>query len=82
MLLTVIRWAVIRWTAIRWGLHRLPFIITPALVLSLSQGSLAQSLLMTGTIYTADGDNPVVEAVVIKAGRFIHVGSLDSLPQH
>ena len=78
MLLTVIRWAVIRWAAIRWGLHRLPFIITPALVLSLSQDSLAQSLLMTGTIYTADDDNPVVEAVVIKAGRFIHVGSLDS----
>ena len=73
MLLTAIRWAVIR-----WGLHRLHFIITPALVLSLSQDSLAQSLLMTGTIYTADDDNPVVEAVVIKAGRFTHVGSLDS----
>ena len=38
--------------------------------------SLAASLLISGTIYTADDAHNVVEAVVIKDGRFTYVGDL------
>ena len=38
--------------------------------------SLAASLLISGTIYTADDTHNVVEAVVIKDGRFTYVGDL------
>ena len=38
--------------------------------------SLAASLLISGTIYTADDAHYVVEAVVIKDGRFTYVGDL------
>ena len=38
--------------------------------------SLAASLLISGTIYTADDAQNVVEAVVIKDGRFTYVGDL------
>jgi predicted amidohydrolase YtcJ len=38
--------------------------------------SLAASLLISGTIYTADDAHNVVEAVVIKDGRFSYVGDL------
>ena len=38
--------------------------------------SLAASLLISGTIYTADVAHNVVEAVVIKDGRFTYVGDL------
>ena len=43
-------------------------LVTPA--------SLAASLLISGTIYTADDAHNVVEAVVIKDGRFTYVGDL------
>ena len=38
--------------------------------------SLAASLLISGTIYTADDTHKVVEAVVIEDGRFTYVGDL------
>ena len=43
-------------------------LVTPA--------SLAASLLISGTIYTADDAQNVVEAVVMKDGRFTYVGDL------
>ena len=36
----------------------------------------AETLLLTGTIYTANTDNPVVEAVVIENGKFTFVGKV------
>lgn len=36
----------------------------------------AETLLLTGTIYTANTDNPVVEAVVIEDGKFTFVGKM------
>ncbi len=51
--------------------------------------SLAASLLISGTIYTADDTHKVVEAVVIEDGRFTYVGDLvtarskvETGPQH
>ncbi len=38
--------------------------------------SLAASLLISGTIYTADDTHKVVEAVIIEDGRFTYVGDL------
>lgn len=47
-----------------------------ALILSPRQ-AIAEQLLITGTLYTAEPDYPVAEAVVIDQGRFVFVGSLD-----
>ena len=39
--------------------------------------SATNPVIITGTIYTADHANPVVEAVVIDAGKYSFVGSLE-----
>ena len=45
-------------------------------VLIITPNSFADTLLISGTIYTADDANTKVEAVVIKDGRFTFVGDL------
>lgn len=46
------------------------------LTMFFAPASFANTLLLSGTIYTADNANNVVEAVVIEDGRFTFVGSL------
>jgi len=46
------------------------------LTLFITPASFADTLLVSGTIYTADDANTVVEAVVIEEGRFTFVGNL------
>ncbi|HCG95804.1 MAG TPA: amidohydrolase [Halieaceae bacterium] len=52
-------------------------------ILAVTQLSIsnAADLLITGTIYTANDDAPVAEAVIISNGRFSYVGSLDEALQ-
>jgi predicted amidohydrolase YtcJ len=57
---------------VRQGVRIFSILLT-ALV---APASLAASLLISGTIYTADDVHNVVEAVVIKDGRFTYVGDL------
>ena len=57
---------------VRQGVRIFSILLT-ALV---APASLAASLLISGTIYTADDAHNVVEAVVIKDGRFTYVGDL------
>ncbi len=51
-------------------------LITTLSLLFLSAGATAQPLLVSGTIYTSDPTQPVVEAVVIEDGRFQFVGDV------
>ena len=46
------------------------------LTLQASIGS-AADLLVSGTIYTANDEAPMVEAVIIRDGRFNYVGTLE-----
>ena len=57
---------------VRQGAH-IFFILLTGLF---APASLAASLLISGTIYTADDTHKVVEAVVIEDGRFSYVGDL------
>ena len=57
---------------VRQGAH-IFFILLTVLF---APASLAASLLISGTIYTADDTHKVVEAVVIEDGRFTYVGDL------
>ena len=57
---------------VRYG-ARLFFALLTVLI---TPNSFADTLLISGTIYTADDANTVVEAVVIKEGRFTFVGDL------
>ena len=50
--------------------------LTTLSMTALSNASVADDLLITGTIYTANDDLPIVEAVVVSNGRFTYVGSL------
>mgnify|MGYP001483923994 CR=1 FL=1 len=52
-------------------------LITTLSMTALSSASIAADLLITGTIYTANDDSPIVEAVVVSNGRFSYVGSLE-----
>ena len=51
-------------------------VVTLALLVS-TPVSATNPRIVTGTIYTADDANPVVEAVVIDAGKYSFVGSLE-----
>ena len=51
--------------------------LTTLSMTALSNASVADDLLITGTIYTANDDSPIVEAVVVSNGRFSYVGSLE-----
>ena len=51
--------------------------LTTLSMTALSNTSVADDLLITGTIYTANDDSPIVEAVVVSNGRFSYVGSLE-----
>ncbi len=57
---------------VRYG-ARLFFALLTVLI---TTNSFAEALLISGTIYTADDANTVVEAVVIEEGRFTFVGDL------
>ena len=52
-------------------------LLTTLSITALSSASVATDLLITGTIYTANDDSPIVEAVVVSDGRFTYVGSLE-----
>ena len=52
-------------------------LLTALSITALSSASVATDLLITGTIYTANDDSPIVEAVVVSDGRFTYVGSLE-----
>ena len=52
-------------------------LLTTLSITALSTASVATDLLITGTIYTANDDSPIVEAVVVSDGRFTYVGSLE-----
>lgn len=52
-------------------------LITTLSMTALSSASIAADLLITGTIYTANDDSPIVEAVVVSNGGFSYVGSLE-----
>jgi len=62
----------------RTSLQRtLTALLTTLSLTALSSASVAADLLITGTIYTANDDSPVVEAVVVSNGRFTYVGPLE-----
>ena len=65
----------------RWVWTRFSWVGTCAVVtLALLAGrtfSATNPVIVTGTIYTADHANPVAEAVVIDAGKYSFVGSLE-----
>ena len=62
----------------RTSLQRtLTALLTTLSITAVSSASIAADLLITGTIYTANDDSPIVEAVVVSNGRFTYVGSLE-----
>jgi predicted amidohydrolase YtcJ len=62
----------------RTSLQRtLTALLTTLSLTALSSASVAADLLITGTIYTANDDSPIVEAVVVSNGRFTYVGPLE-----
>ena len=62
----------------RTSLQRtLTALLTTLSITAVSSASIAADLLITGTIYTANDDSPVVEAVVVSNGRFTYVGPLE-----
>jgi len=62
----------------RTSLQRtLTALLTTLSLTAISSAGVAADLLITGTIYTANDDSPVVEAVVVSNGRFTYVGPLE-----
>ncbi|MGI9342867.1 MAG: amidohydrolase [Gammaproteobacteria bacterium] len=46
---------------------------------ALAEEAMADAVYLNGSIYTVDGQNPWSEAVAIRDGRFIHVGSNEAV---
>ena len=61
---------------VRHGAHLFSALFFALLTVLITPNSFADTLLISGTIYTADDANTKVEAVVIKDGRFTFVGDL------
>ena len=61
---------------VRDGVRLFSALFFALLTVLITPASFADTLLVSGTIYTADDTNAVVEAVVIEEGRFTFVGDL------
>ena len=61
---------------VRHGARLFSALFFALLTVLITPNSFADTLLISGTIYTADGANTKVEAVVIEDGRFTFVGDL------
>ena len=61
---------------VRHGAHLFSALFFALLTVLITPNSFADTLLISGTIYTADDANTKVEAVVIEDGRFTFVGDL------
>ena len=61
---------------VRDGVRLFSALFFALLAVLITPASFADTLLVSGTIYTADDANAVVEAVVIEEGRFTFVGDL------